>query len=156
MSVKFNNKNRVKPIGLLLSFLLMLAVAGLASYYLWFNHLNKTIEASLWMYFVFISTFFYFGGFCYVEVEISSKTFDVKYYNLFPFWRQYKRILLPLDKVKHIKVRSGLCFVGSGILISGRIKGRLATYPTVGLSACTAKQRKQLKQFALELKENRN
>ena len=155
MNVKFSNKNRVKPIGLLLSFLLMLAVAGLACFYLWFSHLSKSGEAALWLYFIFISVFFYFGGFCYVEVDLSPARLDVKYYNLFPFWRQYKRILLPADKLKFLKVRGGLGFAGAGLLICGRIKGRLATYPTVGLSACSRKQINELKMFAVELQKNK-
>jgi len=126
----------------------MLAVAGLASFYLWFSHLGKAIEVALWLYFIFISTFFYFGGFCYVEVELNAARIDIKYYNLFPFWRQYKRIMLPVEKVKSLRVRSGLRFVGVGLEISARVKGRLATYPSVGLSACSRQQVKELKSFS--------
>ncbi len=153
-NVKFSNKSRIKPIGLFLSFLLMLAIAGLASFYLWFSYLNKSIEVSLWLYFIFIATFFYFGGFCYVEVDLSLARLDIKYYNLFPLWRQYKRILLPVDKLKSLKVRSGLGFVGVSLVICGRIKGRLATFPTVGLSACSKQQKNELKMFAVELKKD--
>jgi len=153
ISVEFSNKNRVKPIGLILSFLLMLAVAGLASFYLWFSHFNKSIEVSLWLYFIFISTFFYFGGFYYIEMDLNSSRIDIKYYNLFPLWRQYKRIILPVEKIKYLKVRFGLGFVGAGLVICGRIKGRLATYPTVGLSACSRSQIRELKQYAAQFQK---
>ena len=148
MTIKFSNKNRVKPIGLFLSFLMMISVAGLASYYLWFSELGKSVEVALWLYFIFVSVFFYFGGYYYVEVEIGAAKVDVKYYNLFPFWRQYKRIMIPLDKLKYVKVRSGFGSFGASLVICGRLKGRIAMYPTVGLNACKREQVQLLKEFS--------
>lgn len=150
MIVKFNNKKQVSPWGLFLSFLFMVSLALLGSYYIFLETRIQPLEVGLWLFFLASVILFYFGGFCYVDVDLSLQKIDVKYYKLFPFGRQYKRILLPLDKIKSIKIGKGIGPIGRRFIINGVVKGKLALYPSVGLAACSAKQVKELEAFITE------
>ncbi|MBK3517649.1 hypothetical protein [Carboxylicivirga marina] len=148
MTIKFDNKNRAKRISTTLRIIVMIAIVAIGANYLWFETRDKTIEMLLWIFLIAIVVLYYIGGFCYVEVEGDQSKLDVKYYNLFPFWREYKRIMIPVDRIKYVKVRGGLGIVGAGLLICGRIKGRIAMFPTVGLSAVDKKQLIELRRYA--------
>ncbi len=155
MTVKFNNKKQVSPWGLFLSFLFMVSLGLLGSYYIFLETRIQTIEVGLWLFFLACSILFYFGGFYYVDMDLSLQKVDVKYYRLFPFGRQYKRILLPVDKIKSIKVGKGLGLIGRRFILSGVVKGKLALYPSVGLAACSSKQVKEINAFITEFNRNK-
>lgn len=148
MIVKFNNSNRAKKISTVLRIVVMLAIVPIGLNYLWFETADKMLEMWLWLFLIVVVVAYYLGGFYYVEVDATAVRLDVKYYNLFPFWREYKRIIIPIERLKYVKVRKGLGSLGAGLLICGRIKGRVAMFPTVGLSACSQQQILDLKQYA--------
>lgn len=130
---------------------MMLAIVPIGLYYLSYQGHNKMLEMGIWLVLIVVVVLYYIGGYCYVDVEITKAKVDIKFYNLFPFWREYRRIVLPIEKLKYIKVRSGLGFIGASLLVCGRIKGRLAMFPTVGLSACSQQQINELKKYANEI-----
>ncbi|TRX70855.1 hypothetical protein [Carboxylicivirga sp. M1479] len=148
MEIRFDNKKRAKSISNVLSLVVMLVILAIGLNYLWFETTDKAIEVSLWLALVVIIVLYYIGGFCYVEFMGNDSKLEVKYYNLFPFWREYKRIVLPIERLKSMKVRAGLGILGRGLSIYGRISGRLAMFPTVGLSALSKSQLDELKQYA--------
>lgn len=151
MELKFNNKQSVKKVSTILHILMMLAIVPIGLYYLSYQGHNKMLEMGIWLVLIVVVVLYYIGGYCYVDVEITKAKVDIKFYNLFPFWREYRRIVLPIEKLKYIKVRSGLGFIGASLLVCGRIKGRLAMFPTVGLSACSQQQINELKKYANEI-----
>ncbi|MBS2210484.1 hypothetical protein KEM09_03680 [Carboxylicivirga mesophila] len=148
MTIKFDNKDRAKKVSNVLRIIVMLAIVPIGINYLWIETTDKMVEMFMWLFLIVIIALYYTGGFCYVEVDASPAKLDVKYYNLFPFWREYKRIVIPVERIKYVKVRKGLGRFGAGLLICGRIKGRLAMFPSVGLSACSQKQIEELKVYA--------
>lgn len=148
MTVKFDNKKRAKEVSTVLRIIVMLAIVPIGVNYLWIETTDKMIEMVMWLFLIVIIALYYMGGFCYIELEATAAKLDVKYYNLFPFWREYKRIVIPVERIRYVKVRKGLGSFGAGLLICGRIKGRIAMFPTVGLSACGQKQIQELKDYA--------
>ncbi|WP_439184022.1 hypothetical protein [Carboxylicivirga taeanensis] len=148
MTLKFNNRTRAKKYSTVLRIIVMLAILPIGLNYLWIETSDKFVEMAIWLFLIFIIAMYYLSGFCYVEAEATPQKLDVKYYNLFPFWREYKRIVIPVERIKYVKVRGGLGSFGAGLLICGRIKGRIAMFPTVGLSACSKKQIQELKDYA--------
>ncbi|MCU4175699.1 hypothetical protein [Carboxylicivirga sp. N1Y90] len=154
MNLQFNNKKQVSPVGLLLSFIFLSAVVCIGLYYLILDERIQSLEIGAWIYLLLSGLVFYFGGFCYVEVEASEQRIDVKYYNLFPFGRQYKRILLPVDKIKKIKLAKGIGPIGRRLVISGVVNGRLALFPSVGLGACNAQQIDKLNAYIKSIKHS--
>lgn len=147
MKVQFNNKKQVASWGVFLTFLFIAALSLLGGYYLLVEVRQQSIELILWGFFLVTGLVFYFGGFCYVDVDLSPQKIDVKFYKLFPLGRQYKRILLPMEKLKKMKVVGGLGVVGRRLLIEGSLKGRKALFPSVGLAACNRKQIKEITSF---------
>ncbi len=148
MTLKFDNSKRAKKITTILRVIVMLAIVPIGLNYLWFETTDKMLEMWMWLFLIFVIVAYYLGGFCYVEVDATEVKLEVKYYNLFPFWREYKRIVIPIERLKYVKVRKGLASLGSGLVICGRIKGRVAMFPTVGLSACTKQQIEELNAYA--------
>lgn len=147
MTVLFNNKNQVGPWGLFLTFLFILALGLLGGYYLMVDVRKQSLELASWGFFLLSGLLFYFGGFCYVDMDLSPQKIDIKFYKLFPLGRQYKRILIPVEKVNKIKLVKGLGPIGRKLVIRGAIKGQQALFPAVGLAACNVKQIKELTLF---------
>nr|WP_319401443.1 hypothetical protein [uncultured Carboxylicivirga sp.] len=151
MSTIFNNKKQVGSRSIWLTLLVLIALGLVAGYYLLVDNRDTNWEFGLWAFLVVTLLFFYFGGFYYVEANLTAEKIDIKYYNLFPFGRQYKRILVPTDKVKKIKVKNGLGNLGRKLVIEGVIQGRYALFPSVGLSACNKEQIQELRKFIKRL-----
>ncbi len=151
MDIKFDNKKEARRVSTILRILVMLAIVPIGINYLWIETSDKMVEMAIWLFLIIVIALYYTGGFCYVEVEGNAAKLDVKYYSLFPFWREYKRIVIPVDRIKSVKVRAGLGNVGAALLICGRIKGRIATFPAVGLSACHKQHISALKEYAAHL-----
>ncbi|WP_430813246.1 hypothetical protein [Carboxylicivirga sp. RSCT41] len=148
MTVKFDNKEKARKVSTFLRILVMLTIVPIAVNYLWIETNDKMVEMILWLFLIVVVVLYYIGGFCYVEVECNASKLDVKYYNLFPFWREYKRIIIPVERIKYVKVKNGLGILGSGLLICGRIKGRIAVFPRVGLSAVGKAHIEELRKYA--------
>lgn len=155
MKLKFDNKEKAKRLSTVLRILVLLAIVPIGINYLWLETSDKMIEMLIWLFLILVIVLYYLGGFCYVEVEGNERLLDVKYYNLFPFWREYKRIVLPHERIKYVKVRRGIGVLGSGLIICGRVKGRIAMFPTVGLSACNKKDIELLKSYANQISTNK-
>ncbi|MCT4587961.1 MAG: hypothetical protein N4A71_09080 [Carboxylicivirga sp.] len=155
MKLKFNNKEKAKRLSTVLRIIVMLAIVPIGVNYLWIETTDKMMEMLIWLFLIVIVVLYYIGGFCYVEVEASERLLDVKYYNLFPFWREYKRVVLPAERIKYVKVRKGLGVFGSGLIICGRVKGRIAMFPTIGLSALSKKDIELLQSYAKEISTNK-
>ncbi len=84
MHVQFNNKKQVSTWGLFLTLLFLIALGLLGGYYLIMEDRQQSVELALWGFLLLSVLVFYFGGFCYVEVDLSEQKLDVKYYRLFP------------------------------------------------------------------------
>ena len=148
MTIDLENKSRALRVSNILKVVVMLAISPVAINYLWLETQDKMIEMFIWLLPISVIVLYYIGGFCYVEVRGTETQLDVKYYSLFPFWREYKRVVLPLERIKYIKVRNGMAGLGSGLVICARVQGRIAVYPLIGLSACSRSQINQLKEYA--------
>ncbi len=139
-----SNKKQVKSIGLALGFLLLVVTSALASYYFFREQQMLNLEIALWISFVLVVVLFKWGGFCYVEVEIDNTNVDVKYYDLFPIGRKFKRILIPIAKISQVKIAPGLAFIGRRLVITRKSKGHKIAYPAVGLAAFNNDQMNRL------------
>ncbi len=147
MDIQFNNKKQVGSWSLYLALLVLIALGAISVNYLLFDVRNQILDIALWGFLVLSVVLFYFGGFNYVDLALSAEKVDIKYYNLFPFGRQYNRILVPTDKIKKIKMNRGLGVIGRKLAIEGIIQGRHALFPSVGLAACTKQQLQQIQLF---------
>lgn len=155
MQVKFNNKKQVSGWGVFLTLLALLAVGMLGSYYLLVDNRIQSVELGLWAFFLIVAVLYSFGGFAYVDMDLNDQKVDIKFYKLLPIGRQYKRIMLPVNKVKSIKVKNGLGVIGRRLDVTGRLKGREALFPSVGLAACNKGQIQQLKKYTELLKKEK-
>jgi len=151
MTLKIDNKEKAKRVSTLLRVLVMVAIVPIGLNYLWVETTDKMVEMAMWLFLIIVIVLYYLGGYCYVEVEGNERLLDIKYYNLFPFWREYKRIVLPIERIKYVKVSKGLGFIGAGLQVCGRVKGRMAIFPSVGLSACDKTMVNELKNYVSEV-----
>ena len=135
-----NNKNQVKSTGLILGFLLLVVTAALGGYYFLREQQLISLEVTLWLCFVLVGVLFKWGGFCYVEVAIEKNNLDVKYYDLFPIGRKYKRILIPTKKISQAKIAPGFFSIGRRLILTRKSKGQQINYPAVGLAAYNKEQ----------------
>ena len=147
MQVKFNNKKQVSGWGLFLTLLALVAMGMLGSYYLFVDNRIQSIELSLWAFFIVIALLYTYGGFAYLDVDLTEEKVDVKFYKLIPIGRAYKRIMLPVNKIQSIKVANGIGVIGRRLVVTGRLKGRTALFPSVGLAACNKEQVEQLRKY---------
>nr|WP_321405548.1 hypothetical protein [uncultured Carboxylicivirga sp.] len=147
MTIKFNNKKQVGLRGMILALMVLIALGLVAGNYLIIEPRNITLELILWGVLLVAIAVYYFGGFYYVDVELTAEKIDIKFYRLFPFGRQYKRILIPVEKVKKIKLSKGLGGLGRSLKIEGSIQGRHAIFPSVGIAACDKTQINELKKY---------
>ncbi len=151
-NIHLNNKKTASGTGMLMALLTVLALGMLVVFYLFLPTDNLVLHISLWVFLVLVLLVFNLGGFCYVDLSTENASLDIKYYNLFPFGRKYKRILLPLTKIETLKITSGLGTIGRKLVVVAKNNGQAAKYPKVGLAACDTAYIIELKALVDKLK----
>ncbi len=144
-NVSIANQSRAKVMGVVLTLACLVSMVLLAVYHMYFDRHSTTLALSLWGVMLGLIVLFYAGGFYFVDVKVDNVSVDIKYYSLFPIGREYKRILLPLTKIKRIKVTNGIGALGAKLVVYAKANGFETKYPSVALSACSLSQIKAIK-----------
>ena len=85
---------------------------------------------------VLIFVMFLIGGFFYVDIDVeNNSTLSIKHYNLFPLWRKFKMIKIPLKRLYRIEVKSYFLEIFTFVYIYEEAKKGIARYPGIGFSA---------------------
>ncbi|MGQ1890311.1 hypothetical protein ACT29H_07690 [Thermophagus sp. OGC60D27] len=97
-------------------------------------------------------SFFYLGGFFYIQIEVeNNKNLMVKHYNLFPIGRKFKAFKIPLQQVHRHEIKGQLWGLIHWLTIYQKMKGGIAKYPAVGLSATSKKERTEINNYLSSL-----
>lgn len=142
-----SNKKQVKSIGMVLGLIFLVTIVALGLYYFYLDDLGIYTGIVLWCCLALVLALFKWGGFCYVEVSVEKGNLDVKYYDLFPVGRKYKRILVPVNKISQLKIARGLFAIGRRLMITRKSRGQQINYPAVGLAAFNRDQINQLEKL---------
>ena len=137
-----NNKTASGRISTIFS-ITWLMIAIIIAFSLFFDFgFGYMIPIVLGVLLILLILFYVIGGFCYIEVEVKNSSLYIKYYNLFPIRRKYEMCQIPLNHLSDIKVKKYA--LSSFLHIYEKTKKGVARYPSIGISAMSISQRKQM------------
>jgi len=98
--------------------------------------------------------FFYFssGGFYYIELEKPDDHFEIKFYNSFPFSREFKMFRIPINSFIKYEV-SGSKVFRRKLTLFQMSASQLAKYPPIFITSFSRKNILDLEIFFKELKK---
>lgn len=100
---------------------------------------------------VVLLLYFMGGGFYYVELSKSDDHFEIKFYNSFPFSREFKMYRVPVSAFIKYEI-GGLHFYRRKLFLFQMSASQLAKYPPIYVTAFSRKDKKELKLFFDSLK----
>ncbi len=98
--------------------------------------------------------YFIFGGFYYIETEITDDAFEIKYYNTFPFSRSFKMFRIPILSFIKYEITGNKHFKRK-LFIYQMTAGQMAKYPPVFITALSKKDENDLVLFFHHIKEKK-
>jgi hypothetical protein len=117
-------------------------------------------EPPLWMQVILsgiiagAALFFYVGGYYFLQIEVKEdKELMVKYYNLFPAGRKFRAFKIPLQQLHHHEIEYKTGGLTPWLILYQNMKGGIAKYPPLGLSATTKKERHKIVEFLKKLEK---
>ncbi len=147
-----NNRKTAGAIQLTLTFTVIILSAVFicsltvdALNYIWLHWTSGLLSLISVIYFIF-------GGFYYLEIEISEDSLEIKYYNTFPFSRSFKMFRIPIHSFVKYEI-SGNKYFKRKLFLFQITAGQLAKYPPVYITALSEKNEKDLSNFFLNLKD---
>ncbi len=146
-----NNRKTAGSIQLKLTFLSLSLLAAFICSQLISIMMTTTIQWGTGI--LTISTIYYFmtAGFYYIEIEKVDDTFEIKFYNTFPFNRSFKMYKIPISSF--IKYNTtGNRFYKKKLHLYQMSASQLAKYPPIYISALNKKDQENLKTFFSQLK----
>ncbi len=96
---------------------------------------------------------FMFGGYYYVEISKPDDHFEIKFYNIFPFSREFKMYRIPISAFIKYEVH-GASFFRRKLLLFQMSASQLAKYPPIYITACSKNNDAELERFFKHLKDN--
>ncbi len=149
-----NNRKTAGSIQLKLTFLALLFLAGFICSQVISVMMTSTIQWSTGI--LTIATFYYFmtGGFYYIELEKVDDTFEIKFYNSFPFNRSFKMYKIPISSFIKYDT-TGNRIYKKKLHLYQMSASQLAKYPPIFISALSKKDEENMKTFFSQLK-NKN
>ncbi len=148
-----NNRKTAGRIQLVLTILILLFLA------LWISTLTLfSFGSSVYQYgsgILFFGILFYFmmGGMYYVEVEQDNGMVHFKFYNSFPFSREFKMYQIPQSAFVKIEL-SGLKWFRRKMTLFQTTSNQLSKYPPILITAFTQKDIDALNHFLNGLSDN--
>lgn len=94
--------------------------------------------------------YFIFGGFYYVEIEEEEDVINAKFYNSFPFSREFKMYRIPVSALISYEV-TGSAFFQHKLVLFQMTSNQASKYPPIYITAMSAKDKDKLFAFLNDL-----
>lgn len=150
-SMKIDNLKRANRHGVFFSLLASLIILLLAAFFF-----VEALQAEMNYFWVLailgvvVIYVFWFGGYDYAMMTLTSSNVEIKYYSLIPFGREYRVIRLKTVEIDHVVLKKGFLGIGSSLIIFQKSGKGLAKYPRVGLSAFSLEDKARISDFFLQ------
>ena len=147
-----NNRNTAGKIQLAFTFLLIVFLA------LYICSLTVSQLMITWVQWssagitALILYLFMYGGYFYIEVSKNNDHFEIRFYNVFPFSRQFKMFQIPIATFIKYEI-SGAKYFRRRLFLYQMSASQMAKYPPVFVSAFSLKDEEALKNFFASLKK---
>jgi len=147
-----NNKKTSGTVIQIFSFSWLLSLALLTLSLVFDIGIHPVFQYLLGALIVAIAIVFAMGGFHYVEIETDSDLLRVKYFNLFPIGRDYKRLQVQWSRYHGHELRRSFLGMVTFLHLYEQTARGVARYPAFGLSAMKKSEREAIVQFFEKLK----
>ena len=141
-----NNRKTAGKIQLIFTGLVLLLVG------LWTCSLTVEVLKLTWLQWssgvlaALVVYWFMSGGFFYFEIDIADKHIEVKFYNSFPFTREFQMFRIPVSSfIKYEIEGSGL--YRRRLILFQMSASQLAKYPPIYITAFSKKDNVELQTF---------
>ncbi|TLX76147.1 hypothetical protein E9993_08010 [Labilibacter sediminis] len=147
-----NNRKTAGKIQLALTALVIISLA------FWICTITIAQLSLVWLqwtsgvFVVLLFLYFMQGGFYYIELVKVDDHFEVKFYNTFPFSREFKMYRIPISAFIKYEI-SGSKFYRRKLLLFQMSASQLAKYPPIFFTAISNKDEEELKLFFEGLKK---
>lgn len=147
-----NNRKTAGKIQLILTLLIILFTA------LWVCSIMINVLFVSWLQWgsggaaVMLLLYFMGGGFYYVELSKPDDHFEIKFYNSFPFSREFKMYRVPVSAFIKYEMDGWLLYRRKLFLFQ-MSASQMAKYPPIYMTAFSGKDKSELKSFFDSLKE---
>ncbi len=109
--------------------------------------LPSWVRPTLIIALVLVVIIFYTGGFFYLRAEKKEDVLEIKYYNLFPVGRMFQAMQVPLKQFHHYEIKNSFGGWFKWLVIFQEMRGGVAKFPNVGLSAVSRSTLKELEEL---------
>ncbi|GAF03586.1 hypothetical protein [Saccharicrinis fermentans] len=148
-----NNKKTASNIQMIFTFLVVLLIALFLC--------SLTVELLTYAWLQWISGIvmigaivtFMSGGYFYCEMNTSGDDVEVKFYNVFPFGREYKMFRIPIAALVKYEIK-GNRFYRRKLVLFQTSSGQLTRYPPIFIAAFSKQDMRDFKLYYDALKSN--
>lgn len=95
---------------------------------------------------------FMYGGYFYIELTKVDDHFEIKFYNTFPFSREFKMFRIPISAFVKYEIK-GSKFYRRKLVLFQMSSSQMAKYPPILISALSQKDEMSIKAFFKHLKQ---
>ncbi|NPA36573.1 MAG: hypothetical protein GXO47_06965 [Chlorobi bacterium] len=142
---QIDNSKQARKISYIFSVTIIILMIILGAYYVFDIELtDKELMMPLTTLLGLIIIAYRFGGFENISVEFGDDNLEIKYYRLFPFDRDFNRLVIPVELLGDYKIQKGIGSLFSYLILYQNRAGAMAQYPPIGLSATTSEFRSKL------------
>ena len=145
-----NNRKTAGKIQLMFTVLVILLAA------LWVCSLTIDVFKLTWLQWIsgmvtaLVISWFMYGGYFYFEIDNVDQHIEVKFYNTFPFSREFKMFRIPVSAFIKYEIEGSKLFRRRLILFQ-MSASQLAKYPPILISAFSSKDDEALNMFFSKL-----
>ncbi|WP_282038912.1 hypothetical protein [Saccharicrinis aurantiacus] len=129
-------------IGLLALWICSITMQSLASI--------ENLQSISMLLLIVVVLYFLLGGFYYVELEHEDDVINVKFYNSFPFSREFKMYRIPVSALISYEI-TGNAFFQQKLVLFQMTSNQASKYPPIYITAMSAKDKAKLFAFLNEL-----
>lgn len=148
---RMNNRKTAGRIQLALTFLIIvsstiwiLSITLSALFLPWLQWCSATLTVITLLYFIT-------GGFYYIELSKPDDHFEIRFYNSFPFSREFKMLRIPISAFIKFDIEGSALFKRKLILYQ-MSANQMAKYPSILITAFTKNDINNLHIFFNKLK----
>ncbi|SMO33871.1 hypothetical protein SAMN06265379_101130 [Saccharicrinis carchari] len=95
---------------------------------------------------------FMYGGYFYFEILEKDKHIEIKYYNSFPFSREFKMFRIPVSAFVKYQIQGSL-FFRRKLFVFQKQGAQMAKYPPIMVSAFSRENNEALHKFFAKVKK---
>lgn len=101
---------------------------------------------------ILVLLYFILGGFYYVELLRPDDHFEIRFYNAFPFSREFKMYRIPVSAFIKYEIQGSFIFKRKLFLFQ-MSASQMAKYPPIFITALSHKNEREMKLFFEALKK---